>query len=204
MLDPADEVRAKDLRLSRGPQVGHALDDLAENQAELHPGQVGAEAEVGSPATEGDLRAISSVSLLPGSRFCAKWPVPGYRFSANWSVSCRSFWVKVCSGRPESRHTQLISQQICGKGRVLLTTLRRGWDAQPPGPASGDSVLSGQARISWAGDPWINYQVGNLARAGKFPDAPEMRIVSAQLPRLCIDGELVLHSSAREMMLSSS
>ena len=36
--------------------VGDAPHNLVENEAQLHPGQVGAEAEVGSATAEGDVR----------------------------------------------------------------------------------------------------------------------------------------------------
>ena len=56
VLDAADEVRQQPLRLTGQLHVGHARDQLGEDELQLHAGQVGAQAEVRTAAAERDVR----------------------------------------------------------------------------------------------------------------------------------------------------
>ena len=56
MLHAVDELRLQALHLAVLADVGQAVEEVLEHDPDLHAGQVGAQAEVGAAAAEGDVR----------------------------------------------------------------------------------------------------------------------------------------------------
>jgi hypothetical protein len=90
VLHPVDERRLQSLDLAVEVDVRDAVEEVLEHDPDLHPGQVGPEAEVGAAAAEGDVgiglagdvEALSGSSKTDSSRLAEMWKKTTF-----WSAS---------------------------------------------------------------------------------------------------------------------